>query len=404
MAASNSRVPYDHVCKKHPEATGRDWSKRQVQLYEWLDERCNAGSGDPPDHNYPDALEPEPDSLERLKRDFQDLLPTFAYFLRQKSGQQIPYATEGITSLTIPAGKTIPGQQSVLQRGFYKSFFDFIGEGRIKRIGLGTEDFMMIFGKQQRLYWLAVNLVFTGPHPHGNRPFSVPRKGHMILEPGKSEAALLKLLDITTNINEDQSMNERQKQDAWFTELGPWQMWQNTGENNGNGMLPAVRDLYSFYFDAFEDYYRDHHANYEGMSFLTYDPLHNMIPLIESFYQCFKAGAGRGGADLVEFVTRQMEEKILQPANDRLINALNLVSGYVEAKMQEIKLLQRLDYLRHQPERIGYGTNTEDMRLIIWQQGRLSPLDWQRAFEELGLFDTFQKLTRIFDRGPYSRI
>ena len=399
MAASNSRVPYDHVCKIHPEATGRDWSNRQVQLYEWLDERCNAGSGDPPDHNYPDAL--EPDSLERLKRDFQDLLPTFAYFLRQKSGEQKPIPRVGITSLTIPAGKTIHGQQSVLQTGFYKSFFDFVGEGRIKRIGLGTEDFMMIFGKQQRLYWLAVNLVFTGPHPpHEARPFSDPKNGDMILEPGISEAALKTLLDITKNINFDPSMDETQKQDAWFTELGRWQMWQNTEEN---GMSAAVRDLYSFYFDAFEDYYRDHHSNYEGMAFINRDPLDNMIPLIESFYQCFKAGAGRRGPDLVEFVIRRMEEQILHPMNNRLINALDLVMGYVKAKMEEIELLQRLDHLRHYPERLGYGTNTEDMRLIIWQQGRLSPLDWQRPFEELGLLDTFQKLTRIFDRGPYSR-
>ena len=117
-----------------------------------------------------------------------------------------------------------------------------------------------------------------------------------------------------------------------------------------------------------------------------------------------EAGAGTRGPDLVEFVIQQMEEQILHPMNYRLINAFDLVIAYVEAKMQEIKLLQRLDYLRHQPQRVGYETNTEDMRLIIWQQGRLSPSDWQRAFEELGLFDTFQKLTRIFDRGPYSRI
>jgi len=400
MDASKSRVPYDHVCKNHPEATGRDWSKRQLKLYEWLHERCNAGSGDTHDDMYQEEL--EPDTLERLKRDFQDLLPTFAYFLRQKSGEQEPTPRIGITSLTIPAGKIIPGQQSVLGVGFYKSFFDFMGEGRIKRIGLGSEDFIDIFRKQQRLYWLAVNLVFTGPHPHGNRPFSVPRKGHMILEPGKSEAALLKLLDITTNINEDQSMNERQKQDAWFTELGRWNPEFPNEENNG--MSRAERDLYSFYFDAFEDYYREHHGIYENISFRGHDPLLNMIPLIESFYQCFKDGAGTRGPDLVEFVIQQMEEQILHPMNYRLINAFDLVIAYVEAKMQEIKLLQRLDYLRHQPQRVGYETNTEDMRLIIWQQGRLSPSDWQRAFEELGLFDTFQKLTRIFDRGPYSRI
>ena len=154
----------------------------------------------------------------------------------------------------------------------------------------------------------------------------------------------------------------------------------------------AVRDLYSFYFDAFEDYYREHHGIYEGIAFIAHDPLHNMIPLIESFYQCFKAGAGRRGPDLVEFVIRRMEEQILHPMNYRLINALDLVMGYVKAKMEEIELLQRLDYLRHQPERVGYGTNTEDMRLIIWQQGRLSPSDWQRAFEELGLLIHFRNL------------
>ena len=386
MAASNSRVPYDYVCKYHPENDAWEMTKSQIELYEFLDETCNAGYSFHPHHN-------DRPPLERLKRDFEDLLPAFAYFLRQKSGEQQPFAKDGITSLTIPAGWNSNGQQ------MYTSFFEIIQEGRI-RMGMVANDFMIIFRKQQRLYWLAVHLVFTGPHPHANRPFSVPRNGHMILEPGISEAALLKLLDITTNINEDQSMNERQKQDAWFTELGRWNPEFPNEENNG--MSRAERDLYSFYFDAFEHYYRDHHGIYDDQS-VVHDPLHNMIPLIESFYQCFKAGAGRWGPDLVEFVIRQMEEQILHPMNNRLINALDLVIAYVKAKMEEIELLQRLEFLKHQPQRVGYETNTEDIRELIWKQGRLSPSDWQRAFENLGLSDTFQKLTRIFDRGPYSR-
>ena len=272
-------------------------------------------------------------------------------------------------------------------------------EGRIRRMDLVAKDFMMIFRKQQSLYSLAVKLVFTGPHSSNTRPFSNPRNGHMILEPGISEAALKTLLDITTNINFDPSMDERQKQDAWVTELGRWQMWQHTEENNG--MSPAVRDLYSFYFEAFEDYYRNIHGIYENISFRGHDPLLNMIPLIESFYQCFKDGAGRRGPDLVEFVIRRMEEQILHPMNYRLINAFDLVIAYVKAKMEEIELLQRLEFLKHQPQRVGYGTNTEDIRELIWQQGRLSPSDWQRAFENLGLSDTFQKLTTILNKGPY---
>ena len=50
-------------------------------------------------------------------------------------------------------------------------------------------------------------------------------------------------------------------------------------------------------------------------------------------YQCFKDGAGRRGPDLVEFVIRRMEEQILHPMNHRLINAFDLVIGYVKAKI-----------------------------------------------------------------------
>ena len=194
MAASNSRVPYDHVCKYHPENDDWEMTKSQIELYEWLDEICNAGYGDRSDHNYPD-------SLERVKKDFEDLLPTFSYFLRQKSGEQEPIARNGITSLTtIPACKTESGQQMNV------CFFDFMGEGRIRRMDLVAKTFMMIFKKQQRLYWLAVELVFTGPHPHEMRPFSNPRNGRMILEPGISEAALKRLLDITTNMTTAQTI------------------------------------------------------------------------------------------------------------------------------------------------------------------------------------------------------
>lgn len=183
-------------------------------------------------------------------------------------------------------------------------------------------------------------------------------------------------------------MNESQKQDAWVTEMERWYRWEDTEETNG--MLPAVRELYSFYFEAFHSYYRKFQDRLYNCTF----SLLNMTQLIESFYQCFKDGAGRRGPDLVEFVIRRMEEQILHPMNYRLINALDLVIGYVKAKMEEIELLQRLEFLKHQPERVGYGTNTEDIRELIWHQGRLSPPDWQSAFENLGLSDKphhFQK-------------
>ena len=193
MAASNSRVPYDYVCKYHPENDDWEMTKSQIELYEWLDEICNAGYGDRSDHNYPD-------SLERVKKDYEDLLPAFAYYLRQKSGQQEPIAGDGIPSLPIPAGTTVSGQQ------MYKSFWDFMEEGRIRRMDLVAKDFMMIFRKQQTLYKLAVGLVFTGPHSSCTRPFSNPRNGRMILEPGISEAALKRLLDITTNMTTAQTI------------------------------------------------------------------------------------------------------------------------------------------------------------------------------------------------------
>jgi hypothetical protein len=169
-------------------------------------------------------------------------------------------------------------------------------------------------------------------------------------------------------------------------------------------MLPDVYDLHWVYFEAFEDYYRSMRSTTGiGRAPISTEPfaLLDMIQLIESFYLCFKNGAGRRGADLVEFVIRQMEEQILHPVNNRLINAFDLVIAYVKAKMEEIELLQRLEFLKHEPQRAGYGTNTEDIRELIWQQGRLSPSDWQRAFENLGLSDTFQKLTRILNKGPY---
>ena len=386
MAASNSRVPYDHVCKYHREATGSNMSKAQIQLYEYLDETCNAGYGDRSDHNYPD-------SMERVKKDYEDLLPTFAYFLLQKSGEQEPFADDEITSLTIPAGWNRRGLQ------MYTSFFDFLEEFRITKIGLVADDFRIIFRKQQRLYQLAVQLVFTGPHSSDTRPSWIPSNGQVILEPGISEAVLKKLLDITTNINEDPSMDETQKLDAWVTELRRWQEFRDPEETQAS--IYDVDDLHWVYFEAFEDYYRSMRSI---DTFLHSTPLRNMIPLIESFYLCFKDGAGRRGADLVEFVIRRMEEQILHPVNNRLINAFDLVIAYVKAKMEEIELLQRLEFLKHQPLRVGYGTNTEDIRELIWQQGRLSPSDWQRAFENLGLSDTFQKLTTILNKGPYCAV
>ena len=376
MAASNSRVPYDHVCKA---------------FYEWLDERCNAGYGDRPLDERCNAgygyrpRRNHPCSLERVKNDFQDLLPTFAYFLRQKSGEQEPFADDGITCRTIPNGWDSTGDQR------YTSFFVLMDDERIRRIELVDRDFLKIIQKQEWLYQLAVKLVFTGPNK------SWIRHGRMILEPGISEAALKKLLDITTNINEDPSMDERQKHDAWVTELDRSFHWDDIEETNGT--LPAVSELYSFYFGAF--YLYRFEQSRDRLPFGRSFSLLNMIPLIESFYQCFKDGAGRRGPDLVEFVIRRMEEQILHPMNYRLINAFDLVIAYVKAKMEEIELLQRLEFLKHQPERVGYGTNTEDIRELIWQQGRLSPPDWQSAFENLGLSDTFQKLTTIFSKGPY---
>lgn len=388
MAASHSRVPYDYLCKYHPKNDDWEMTKSQIELYEWLDEKCNAGHGD----DY------YPDSLERVKKDFEDLLPAFAYFLRQKSGEQQPFATDGITSLTIPGGWLWDSEGEL-----YRSFFEIIQEGRI-RMDMVANDFLVIFRRQQALYWLAVELVFTGPHHSSTRPQNpyVAANGHIILEPGISEAVLKTLLDITTNINEDPSMDETQKLDAWVTEMQRWQMSPDTEETQA--MLPDVYDLHWVYFEAFEDYYRSMRSTTGiGRAPISTEPfaLLDMIQLIESFYLCFKNGAGRRGADLVEFVIRQMEEQILHPANNRLINAFDLVIAYVKAKMEEIELLQRLEFLKHEPQRAGYGTNTEDIRELIWQQGRLSPSDWQRAFENLGLSDTFQKLTRILNKGPY---
>jgi hypothetical protein len=335
----------------------------EVELYDWLEMRCN--------------------QLGRLKEDFEDLLPTFSYFLRQKSGMQEPVPDDEITSLTIPGERNAEGYRQ------YISFFDIIKPERLRKTYLvDSYDFIMLFRKQQKLYRLAVQMVFTGDHTSYTRPLYYPGSGHMILEPGISEAVLLKLLHITKNINEDPSMDEEQKQDAWFRELKRWQIWQDPAETQE--MSRDMLNLYWIYGEAFEDYFRDMQSHLFS--------LHNMIPLIESFHQCFKNGAG--DADLVDFVIRQMEEQILHPVNNRLINAFDLVIAYVKAKMEEIELLKGLDYLRQQPQGVWYGTNTEDIRELIWKQGRLSPSDWQRAFENLGLSDTFQILSWIFNTGP----
>ena len=66
----------------------------------------------------------------------------------------------------------------------------------------------------------------------------------------------------------------------------------------------------------------------------------------------------------------------------RLMNDVYFVMTFVKQKMEEIELLQRLEFLSHQPGTLMNGTNTEDMRTLIWQQGHMSLSDWQRKLQE----------------------